>query len=967
MPAVTPLRPSPHDDPPSHPAVLLNLLGGFELAIDGEPCALRYAKSKAVLAQLRIADAPLTRHKVANQLWPQLATDRAKANLRVVLAELRSALGAVLAIDRHSIGFAPGVVVTSDLDRWFALYTQGVPQPLDHEVLRFAAVPTGDFLEGLGINDSPEFEAWVRDTQTDITTVEIQVLTALVESLAEGHESPNLTALFGESCLQTLQKLDPSNESALRLSMVLMERGGRSTDALALFRNYRQQFGSIGMPHEPETIDVAVAISDRMTSNVSSLVDTPVPMRRALHTTTIIGRDEDLAHIEREFLDGRRLVTVTGMGGVGKSTLARAFAQRVVEAEGALDWGVEFVDLSGIDPGDDLAVGSATALGIPLAGLRPAQDELALALALAPRQMLVIFDTGEHVTGPLSTLVLTLLHRCPELRILVTSRVPLRIGPECVLPLDPLPVPSVNDSPSAIASNPAVRLMVERARAIGASVDTDAGLSDMAEASRQLEGIPLALELAATRLRLLSPSELAATLEHNLDDLADNSSDRPRRHLTLRRSIEWSYRLLDEEQRRTLQSLSVFRHGAPVTAVAALLERRSQGWPALLHLVDASLVQRERASGGTRLMLADSTRAFAREQLVASGDSSQVERRHAQIFLTYAEQADAAIRGPEQLEWLARLDVDHDNLRAAFDAFASTRDVHSLLRMTNALGWFWHLRHQTAEGRSWCDRASESVVATNVDTTDEPNLQSLAARADTIAAFLCIRAGDYQAAADRLVLARRGFTRCHDPVGEGELLLIAVLYHLNADRKPAINHMLEWIQRSTRIAEAHDATWDVARRQYTEAWLWAAREDYTEVERCGRLSLDGFTTYGDQRGAAVSTLVVAIAQGYQGSWSDAIEMLPAAFRTLRLFGDLPHCLFMLCFGGAGLGFAGQYPLAARLYGAAHALMTQTGLQIPVPFQELDADCRQRVQSNLTPHDWQNEWDQGAREGINVEW
>ena len=941
------------------PELDLVLLGGFRLTAGGQPVSLRYSKSKAVVARVHNVAVPVPRPALASLLWPRLPTDRAKANLRVVLADLRSSLGDLVAVDAHSVAIAPGAQVRSDYARWLAFRDHGHPDLLDEEAVAFLATESGPFLHGLEVTEAPDFETWVRETDSQIREAKVDVLTSIVNSRIDQMEVATTTPRELMRLLQALRSADPTNERSLRLVMTTMDRIGRGEKALDAYRGFRTHQASTGDPCEPETLHLAQSIARRLYPDHDRR--TPLPSRppHLPLPAAVFGREAEVTAVLDGFAQGRRLVTVTGMGGVGKTAVAHAVGERGC---GPGDpWPYSVTDLSGARPEDDLAVVVATSLGLALAGLRPPDEELAL--TLRPHRHLLILDTGEHLIAPLGRLVASLLGRCPVLRVLLTSRSPLHLETEHLVHLNPLPVPAPDATPEDLAANSGVRLVIDRARATGATADSADDLAAIGELCRQFDGIPLALELVATRMRLLSADELVAAFASGNAELEDESGRRPDRHRTLGRSVAWSYEHLDDRQRRVLRALSVFRGGAMVAAVDGLLRGGPPARSAIVALLDASLVQRIRTPVGSRLILPVPARDFAHAALVAAGEADRWERRHASLFLTYAEQASVGLQGRAQNEWLARLDLDHENLVAALGTFHAAGDAGGLLRMTLALGWFWHIRGHTVEGRGWLDRASELGLA--VAAGADPELLALVGRAETRSAFLSIRAHDKQSASDRLVLARRAFGRCHDPAGAGELAHVEVLYHLYSEAEPFDPALVGHIAKSIRTAEALGATWDAARRRYTEAWVHIRAGAFREAEQSGIRCRDTFRELGDPRGIAIGTLAVAVSRGLQGDWSLATTELPEAYRTLRETGDLTHGLYALCCAAGGFAMTARPVEAARLYGAAAALRTQTGIEVPAAFQALDAGMREIARSDLSDASWRTEWERGEREAWNV--
>ena len=424
--------------------------------------------------------------------------------------------------------------------------------------------------------------------------------------------------------------------------------------------------------------------------------------------TRLIGRESEVASVLRSVCDPRtRLVTLVGTGGIGKTRLALEVAAR---AEPAFPGGISFVELSALDDPAMVLPAIATAAGLP-----HAVDDLPLALAriLGAGRVLLVLDTLEHVLAS-APAIAALLEANPQLSVLATSRTPLHLRGEQEIPVLPLPA----HEGKAGSRSPAVELFVERATAVLPGFDSGPeALGIIADISGRLDGVPLAIELAAARVKHLSLADVRRHLEHRLEPLSAGARDLPERQRTMRSTHDWSYALLRPAEMRLFRSLAVFRGGFTRDAAAAVLVPSSPGVPAdviepLGVLVDSSLVFRAPGvTEETRYRLLDVTREYAVERSAAAGELDAARRRHLDHFLTYAEAAEPELRGTDQQRWQARLLEDEGNFRAALTWALEIGEGNGALRLAGALWMFWRQAALFAEGRAWLDMALAAAAA----------------------------------------------------------------------------------------------------------------------------------------------------------------------------------------------------------------------------------------------------------------
>ena len=679
------------------------LLGPLEVRAGGNRVPVPGAKERRLLALLLLhANTVVSADRLLEELWGEhLPNDPANA-LQSRVAKLRRALGqtgaqGVLTSRR------PGYVLQVD------------PEQLDiHRFERLVAearqaAATVDaaerFAEALALWRGPALADVAREgvAQAEIARLEELRLVAVADKLDAELAAGRHAELVGE--LEALVAAHPLRERFRAQLMVALYRSGRQADALAAYRAARAALADeLGIDPSPELqrLEQAILTQDPSLAAPEALAEPPGNLPTRL--TSFVGRHAELEQV-RELLVRHRLVTLTGPGGVGKTSLALAVAAQAASRQRGGGWLVELASL-----GDPSLVPTAAAGAL---GLRDTLGGPATQGVVSPLDRLVEFvqagerllvlDNCEHLVQACAELAETLLGAAPNLQILATSRERLGVPGEALSPVAPLELPDEALPPEALAGYDVVRLFLERATAGRPDFALDAMTAPaVARICRRLDGLPLAVELAAARVRSLPVTEIAARLDDRFGLLTGGPRTAAARQQTLRATLDWSYRLLTDPEQRLFNRLAVFAGGWTLQAAETVCggdgPAPGKTIDLLGRLVDQSLVAAEAGETASYRML-ETVRHYARYQLIASGEADMMAGRHLAYLVGLAERADPELRRSDQARWMARLEAEHDNLRAGLD-WALGHEPQTGMRLAGALAWYWLFGHQQ-EGRRW--------------------------------------------------------------------------------------------------------------------------------------------------------------------------------------------------------------------------------------------------------------------------
>jgi predicted ATPase/class 3 adenylate cyclase len=710
-----------------------------------------------------------------------------------------------------------------------------------------------------------------------------------------------------------------------------------------------------------------------------------------LQPTPLIGREKEVGEV-CDLLRGNetRLLTLTGPGGTGKTRVALQTAADLLDD---FPDGIYFVPLATLTEAELFSSAVAETLGVREVGEQPLGETLKD--YLHERSMLLLLDNFEQVLRAAPT-VTELLGAAPGLKVLATSRAPLGLYGEHEFPVPPLALPDLKSPPplERLTQYEAVGLFVERARAVKPDFKvTNESAPAVAEICVRLDGLPLAIELAAARIKMLPPRAMLQRLSSRLKLLTGGARDLPERQRTLRATIEWSHALLGEGELILFARLAVFSGGRTLEAIEAVCDAEGDlpvdSFEGVSSLLDKSLLrQEERPEEEPRFVMLETVHEFAREKLKESGEAEEIKRDHAEYFLTLAEEANPQLKGPDQVEWLGRLESEHDNMRAALSWALEREEAELALRLGGALWWFWFVRGHYIEGRRWL----EDALA--MDRRGAPEVRAMALAG---VGGLAQEQGDFDRAREACeegleLLAHEGRVR-----SEAKLYLLIGLGWVAVSREDH-KRATQLFEESLVLSREMGDTWWLAGSLLGLATVSHNRGDSETATELYEQSMDLFREQVDKLGLAnclINLGMLVYSKGNLGRAAKLTEEAVALFRELGARGDVALGLCNLgwmaqlqndlsraadfyeesltlawdtgmnpivqsalegcaCLAGA----RGEAERAAQLWGASQALLEAKDIPRDADFLA-EADARiSLVRSDMGEEAWEEAWRKG---------
>jgi non-specific serine/threonine protein kinase len=807
------------------------------------------------------------------------------------------------------------------------------------------------------------YEDWSRARRDELATLRTSVLIHQARLCAEEGDTAEARNL-----LSAVLAIDPAHEEAACRQMTLLAAIGERTEALRVFQRLRDELhDQYGLEPGDEVSTLAQNLYAHQAARTRHRAPATVRQRSNLPSglTSFIGR-QDAQTLVGRMLKKARLVALTGPGGSGKTRLALRVAELALHVYPDGVWLCELAGLSRPSEqtdvetaADPVTVAVASALGlVEDPGCRLVESVCAF---LAPRRLLLVLDNCEHLIGPVAGLVAAVLKHCRDVTVLVTSQEALGLPVETTWAVPPLALPDAarTYTPERLGSFDAIRLFVERAQAARPGFALDASTApQVADVCRYLEGIPLAIELAAARLAFLSLDVLAARMHDRFRLLVGGSRIALPRYQTLRAMMDWSYGLLGTKEQALLRRLTIFSGGWTLAAVEGVCPDEDLPLESILDtlggLVAKSLITAKEANGEARYGMLETVREYGHAQLADNEQESVLRERHLGWFARYCENAIAGWGAGDQAALLRGLDAELENVRAALawgvDHPGGSTDA---LRLASALSRFWQTRGLVGEGRRWTARALDAAYMAP---------KALRASAFNRCAILARLEGDAEAAGQLLEASLVLFRELED--SEGIARAAGNLGLLRYDRGDDVG-AVEALSEGLALSREHGDQQDVPHLLLNLGMVYTRMKDYPEAEAALTEAGAMWQAAGDQLGLSMTLLNMAQLARDQHQLDRAGELYVAGLRTSVAIGDRPQLAtglegvaHVLLRRSAGTHASPTLKLCAHLFACAASVRESTGVSIhATDHPQYQADLL-RLRGLLGRRAFEAEWTRG---------
>jgi predicted ATPase/DNA-binding SARP family transcriptional activator len=916
----------------------IRVLGSVEVVVDAQVRSLPGGGERELLTLLALSAGRVVPVAVlVDALWGEALPVNPGNALQVRVSKLRRALAAAGAPSAVVVTRPPGYLLDLDRDRVDALRFSDQVTAARAEAATDPAAAAHRYRRALASWRGPavaEFAdaAWARGEAARLTELHLTAREELIDlELAAGRH----TEVLGE--LEEFTAAHPLRERLHARLMLALYRAGRQADALTAYQRARAVLDAeLGLEPGAELRELQEAILQQRPDlqaparaatesipAVTAPVQPPPPPARRLppRLTSFLGREADVDRVGA-LLQAARLVTVTGPGGVGKTSLALEAARAAIERFGD---GVAFVRLAGVT--DPAQVPSATLAALEIRDVATATAEDQLLGHLRDRAVLLLLDNCEHLADACALLAERLLESCPDVRLLATSREPLAARGEVQYAIDPLPLPAAGGAAAQLTGSAAAQLFLDRA--CGAlpdfAVRDEADAAAVAAICRHLDGMPLALELAAARVAALPVGELAARMGDRFTLLTTGPRTAETRQRTLRATVDWSYQLLTDRERVLLRRLSVFRGSwtlEAMQAVAAGAPLDPPGTVDLLgRLVDRSLVVVDRTVGdrdaGPRYHLLETIREYAAERLAEAGETDAVCRAHVGHLTDLAERAEAELRGDGQARWLPRLAAERDDIDAALAWCTAHADTEpdAGLRLVGSLGWYWYFATHPDGGRRVA-----AVLTAAPGGSPAARARALQALAVAGRPGACI-VHPNAACADAAEQSRELFAELGDAFRAALSDTLLAVEAIGSDDPVEAFTVLAAAEREfTRDGDA----WCAALADFVRLELHAGTGDLDAATADGHRALLAFRALGDQWGVSAIQFHLGMALHRAGRLEEALEMYEGALASVRDVGPANTVQYALAGAGHVTLLLGDADRAGQLFAESHAVARRLG-------------------------------------------